>query len=219
MRLVTAEDCRTAVGRGTNGRFRDILWPACFPDAPRARPHAHALATLLVVTSVCAAFKGFYWADDPQVSQYRVGLGGVTQAMAVPFRLTAVPLLLMCAALAGALRSWPRVPYRVLAALAWTASALGIFLVVLDTALTNDSDYCTGNAPLDPILGNVVALCLLIAPAAGSSAAWIAWVISRRRARPAVLYAVWLATVAVTVVLTLAVPLHASQTCGPSGIG
>ncbi|MFJ1670644.1 hypothetical protein ACIOK4_30480 [Streptomyces bottropensis] len=82
-------------------------------------------------------------------------------------------VLLMCAALACASRSWPRVPYRVVAAVARTASVLGIFLVVLDTALTNDSDYCTGTAPVDAISGNVVALCLLIAPAAGSSAAWI----------------------------------------------
>ncbi|MFI2037473.1 hypothetical protein ACH470_22915 [Streptomyces bottropensis] len=43
--------------------------------------------------------------------------------------------------------------------------------------------------------------------------------ISRRRAGPAALYAVWLATVAVTVVLSLAVPLHAARPCGPSGIG
>lgn len=219
MRLVTAEGCRAAVGQGVNGRFRDVLWPASFPDAPRARVHAHALATLVVITSVCAAFKGFYWADDPQVSQYRAGLGDMTRAMAVPFRLMAVPLLLMCAALAGALRPWPRVTYRVLAVVAWTTSALGIFVVLLDTELTNDSDYCTANAPVEPISGNVVALCLLAALAAGSSAAWIAWVISRRRARPAALYAVWLATVAATVVLTLAVPLHAAQTCGPSGVG
>ncbi|MGW1672404.1 AAA family ATPase [Streptomyces sp. NPDC002324] len=69
VRLVTPEFRRAAVGRGASGRFRDILWPAWFPDAPRARVHAHALATLVVITSVCAAFKGFYWADDPQVSQ------------------------------------------------------------------------------------------------------------------------------------------------------
>jgi hypothetical protein len=127
-------------------------------------------------------------------------------------------VLLMCAALAGAPRSWPRVPYRVVAAVARTASVLGIFLVVLDTALTNDSDYCTGNArgcdlgerggtvPSDRagrrIVGRVDS-----------------WVISRRRAGPAALYAVWLATVAVTVVLSLAVPLHAARPCGPSGIG
>ncbi|MEU5540403.1 hypothetical protein [Streptomyces sp. NPDC020362] len=218
MRLVIADRCRAAVSPGADGQFRDIVWPASFPDAPRARVHAHALAALVVITSVCAAFRGFYWADDPQVSQYRAGQWG----LAVPFGLMAVPLLLMCAVLAGALRSWPRVPYRVLAAAAWTMSALAIFVVLLGTSLTNDSDYCTANAPVDPVSGNVVALCLvaaLAALAAGSLAGWIAWVISRRRARPVVLYAVWLATVAATVVLTLAVPLHAAQTCGPSGFG
>ncbi len=219
MRLVIADRCRAAVSPGADGRFRDIVWPASFPDAPRARVHAHALAALVVIASVCSAFKGFYWADDPQVGQYRADLGGPVGAMAVPFGLMAVPLLLMCAVLAGALRSWPMVPYRMLAAVAWTISALAIFVVLLGTALTNDSDYCTANAPVDPVSGNVVALCLVAALAAGSLAGWIAWVISHRRARPVVLYAVWLATVAATVVLTLAVPLHAAQTCGPSGIG
>ncbi|MEU9993624.1 hypothetical protein AB0E10_44215 [Streptomyces sp. NPDC048045] len=219
MRLVIADRCRAAVGSRADGRFRDIVWPASFPDAPRARVHAHALAALVVITSVCAAFKGFYWADDPQVSQNRAGLWGLAQAMAVPFGLMAVPLLLMCAVLAGATRSWPRVPYRVLAAVAWTMSALAIFVVLLGTSLTNDSDYCTANAPVDPVAGNMVALCLVAALAAGSLAGWISWVISRRRARPVVLYAVWLATVVATVVLTLAVPLHAARTCGPSGFG
>ncbi|MFI2040089.1 hypothetical protein ACIOK4_41570 [Streptomyces bottropensis] len=219
MRLVIADRCRAAVGPGVEGRFQDIVWPASFPDAPRARVQAHALAALVVVTSVCAAFKGFYWADDPQVSQYRGGLVGPAQAMVAPFGRMAVPLLLMCAVLAGALRSWPRGPYWVLAAVAWTMSALAIFVVLLDTSLTNDGDYCTGNAPVDPVSWNTVALCLVAALAAGSLAGWIAWVISRRRARPVLLYGVWLATVAATVVLTLAVPLHAAQTCGPSGIG
>lgn len=57
-------------------------------------------------------------ADDPQVGRHRAGLWGPAQAMAVPFGWMAVPLLLMCAVLAGALRFWPRVPYRVLAAAA-----------------------------------------------------------------------------------------------------
>ncbi|WP_206336302.1 hypothetical protein [Streptomyces torulosus] len=219
MRLVTADHSRAAVRPGVDGQFRGILWPASFPGTPRARVPAHGLAALVVITSVCAAFKGFYWADDPQVSQYREGLWGPAQAVAVPVGLTAVPLLLTCAVLAGAVRSWPRVPYRVLAAVAWTMSAVAIFVVVVETSLTNDSDYCTANAPVDPVSVNVVALCLVAALVAGSLAGWIAWVISRRRARPVVLYAVWLATVAAAVVLTLAVPLHAAQTCGPSGMG
>ncbi|WP_202918544.1 hypothetical protein [Streptomyces cavernae] len=219
MRLVIADRCRAAVGPGAEGRFRDIVWPASFPEAPRARVHAHALAALLVVTSVCAAFKGFYWADDPQVNQYRPGLLGVVQAMGEPFVLMAVPLLLMCAVLVGALRSWPRGPYWVLAALAWTMSAPTLLLVLLATSVTNDDDYCTANVAVDPVSGTVVVLCLVAALAAGSLAGWIAWVISHRRAGPVVLYIVWLATVAAAVVLTLAVPLHAAQTCGPSGIG
>ncbi|WP_206336364.1 hypothetical protein [Streptomyces torulosus] len=219
MRLTIADRGRAAVGPGPEGRSRDILWPASFPGTPQARIHAHALAVLVVITSVCAAYKGFYWADDPQVSQYREGLLGPAQAMAAPFGWMAVPLLLMCAVLAGALRSWPRGPYLGLTAVTWTMSALATFVLLLDTSLTDDSDYCTANAPVDPVSGNVVALCLLAALAAGSLAGWIAWVISRHRARPVVLYAVWLAVVAVTVVLTLAVPLHAAQICGASGIG
>ncbi|MEU6804114.1 hypothetical protein [Streptomyces neyagawaensis] len=177
------------------------------------------LATLVVITSVCAAFRGFYWADDPQVTQYRRGLLGVAEAMGGPFVLMAVPLLLMCAVLAGALRSWPRGPYRVLTAVAWTMSAPTIVLVLLVTSVTNDSDYCTANEAVDPVSGTVVVQCLVAALAAGSLAGWITWVISRGRARPVALYAVWLATVVVAAVLTLAVPLHAAQTCGPSGIG
>jgi hypothetical protein len=142
------------------------------------------LAALVVITSVCAAFKGFYWADDPQVSQYRGGLSGLAQGMAEPLGWMAVPLLLMCAVLAGALRSWPRGPYRVLAAVTWTMSALATFVVLLGAELTNDSDYCTADAPVDPVSGNIVTLCLVAALAAGSLAGWIAWVISRRRARP-----------------------------------
>ncbi|MDX2548894.1 hypothetical protein ACOT81_00220 [Streptomyces sp. WI04-05B] len=219
MRLMITGRRRAAPGPGVEGRFQDIVWPLTFPEAPRARVHAYALAVLVVVASMCAAFKGFYWADDPQVSQHREGLGGLTQAMVWPFKKMAVPLLLMCAVLAGALRSWPRKPYRVLAAVAWPVSALAIFVVVLDTSLTNDADYCTGNAPVDPVSWNMVALCLVAALAAGSLAGWIAWVVSGHRARPIALYAVWLATIAATVVLTLVMPLHAAQTCGPPGIG
>jgi hypothetical protein len=219
VRLVIADGCRAAVGPEAEGRFRVILWPASFPDAPRARVHAHGLATLVVITSVCAAFRGFYWADDPQVNRYRLDLLGVAEAIGGPFALMSVPLLLMCAVLAGALRSWPRRPYWVLAAVAWTMSAATTLLVLLATSVTNDNTYCSANAAVDPVSGTVVVLCLVAALAAGSLAGWIAWVISRRRARPVVLYAVWLATVAAAVVLTLAVPLNAAQTCGPSGIG
>lgn len=263
-----ADRWRSAVRPGVDGHLRDILWPASFPNAPRARVYAHALAALVVVTAVCATFSGFYWADDPQVSKYRAGLRGVALAMAVPALGMAVPLLLMCVLLAGALRTWPRAPHRALPAVAWTAmlatflwwsdghgkmgvavllvltcallawillagrvqypvlaavawmsSALMTLLVLLFTSLRNDGDYCTANEAVHPVSANVVLLCVLAALAAGSLAGWIAWLLSRRRARPLALYAIWLATIAATVVLTLAPPLHAAQTCGPSGIG
>ncbi|MEU5540209.1 hypothetical protein [Streptomyces sp. NPDC020362] len=54
-----------------DARFRDVLWPASFPASPRARIPAHALAALVVLTAVCLAFQGFYWADDPEVGRYR----------------------------------------------------------------------------------------------------------------------------------------------------
>ncbi|GHI09713.1 hypothetical protein AQI88_16635 [Streptomyces cellostaticus] len=53
---------------------------------------------------------------------------------------------------------------------------------------------------------------LLTALAAGSAAAWLTWAVSHRR--PTVLYAIWLVTVAVVVVVTLAPQLHSAQTCG-----
>ncbi|MDX5564264.1 hypothetical protein PYK79_14285 [Streptomyces sp. ID05-04B] len=163
----------------------------------------------MVVTSVCTSFSLFYWADDPQVVH---GVGGAAVFMPVP-------LLLMCATLVGALRGWRNVGYALLVAVAWAVSALMAPFTVLLASLSNDSDYCTANLPTHPLAGNVVPLCLVAALAAGSSAAWIAWVLSRRRAGPVALYAVWLATVAAANVVALAVPLHTASTCGPSGIG
>ncbi|MEU5540210.1 hypothetical protein, partial [Streptomyces sp. NPDC020362] len=107
-----------------------------------------------------------------------------------------MPLLLMGWALAGALRSWRVVPYRLLAVLAWTASLLATPLLLLLTGPPNDP--CTANAPVDPLSGSVLPLSLLAALVAGSSAGWIAWVLTRRRAWPVALYTVWLATVAAT---------------------
>ncbi|WP_370376070.1 hypothetical protein [Catenulispora sp. GAS73] len=130
-----------------------------------------------------------------------------------------VPLALMCAALVGALRGRRGTGYALLVSAAWVMSALMAPCTVLLTWLSNDNDYCTANLPAHPLAGSVVPLCLVVALAAGSSAAWIAWALSRRRVRPVALYAVWLATVAGTVVLALAVPLHAAQTCGPTGMG
>jgi hypothetical protein len=207
-----ADHWRAAVRPPKDGRLRDIIWPASFPNAPRARVPAHALAALVVFTSLCEAFSGFYWADDDQVD-HRV------EALIGSFLQMGMPLLLMSAALAGALRDWRKVPYWFLTAAAWAASVLMTPLLLLFTWLTNDNDYCTANLPVHPLQLYVVPLCLLAALATGSSAGWITWVLSHRRARPVVLYAVWLATVAAAVVLILALPLHTAQTCGPTGMG
>ncbi|WP_194919223.1 hypothetical protein [Catenulispora rubra] len=191
---------------GVVGRLplRYVLWPAAFPGASRARVPAHALAVLVVLASVCVSFSLFYWADDPQVVH---GVGAA--AVCLP-----IPLLLMCATLVGALRGRREAGYALLVAAAWVMSALMAPCAVLLTWLSNDNDYCTANLPVHPLAGSVVPLCLVAALAAGSSAAWIVWTLSRRRAQPAALYVVWLATVAATIVLALAAPLHAAQTCG-----
>lgn len=102
-------------------------------------------------------------------------------------------------------------------AVAWALSALIAPFTILFTWLSNDNDYCTVNVPIHPLARSVVPLCLVAALAAGSLVAWIAWVLSHRRMRPVVLYAVWLAAVAAAIVLVLAVPLHAAQTCGRIG--
>lgn len=193
--------------RPADSRLRHILWPAAFPDASGARVPAHALAALVVVTSVCTAFSLFYWADDPQVV-HGVGVAAVFMP---------VPILLMCAALVGALRGRRDKRYALLVTVAWAVSALGAPLTMLFTWLSNDNDYCTASDPIHPLAGAVVPLALVAALVVGSSGAWIAWVLSRRRARPVLLYAVWLATVAAAIVLALAVPLHAAQTCGRIG--
>lgn len=202
-------------GRETDGQpvaashLRHILWPAAFPDASPASVAAHALAVLVVITSVCMSFSLFYWADDPQVS-HSVGAAAV---------LMPVPILLMWATLIGALRGRRGAGYALLVVTAWTVSALMVPFALLVTWLSNDNDYCTANLPTHPLAGSVVPLCLVAALATGSFVAWIAQVLSRRRMEPVALYTVWLVAIAATIVLTLAVPLHTAQTCGPSGIG
>jgi hypothetical protein len=193
--------------RLADGRLRHILWPAAFPDASGARVPAHALAVLVVVTSVCTSFSLFYWADDPQVV-HGVGVAAVFMP---------VPVLLMYAALVGALRGRRDKRYALLVAVAWAMSALVAPLTMLFTWLSNNNDYCTANDPIHPLAGTAVPLVLVAALAVGSLTAWSAWALSRRQARPVVLYAVWLAAVAATIVLALALPLHAAQTCGRIG--
>ncbi|WP_367319758.1 hypothetical protein [Streptomyces sp. HUAS ZL42] len=49
-------------------------------------------------------------------------------------------------------------------------------------------------------------VCWLVGLAAGSSAAWVAWVVSDCQVRPVTLYTVWLATITtVTVMANLAI--------------
>ncbi|MEU1407265.1 hypothetical protein ABZ471_33805 [Streptomyces sp. NPDC005728] len=76
----------------------------------------------------------------------------------------------------------------------------------------NDGDHCTASLPEHPLAGRVLPVSVVAALAAASAAGWITWVASCRRAHPAVLYAVWLATVAVAVVVSLAPQLRAART-------
>jgi hypothetical protein len=59
----------------------------------------------------------------------------------------------------------------------------------------------------------VLPTAVLVALAAGSAVSWTVWVVSRRRVRPASLYRVWLTTITVTVVVSLAPWLRAAETC------
>ncbi len=214
MRVMSSDRRRAAVRPWEDGRFRDVVWPASFRTAPRARVPAHALAVLVLVTAVCEAFQGFYAADNPDFAQDRAG--GVLLVAG----LAAVPLSLMCGVLIGSLRSWRGVPYGVLAFAAWTTSVLVTPVLLLAIGVMGEPESpCGANEPEHPLSGMAVPVCGVAALAAGSVAGWVAWVVLRRRARPVALYTVWLVTVAVTVVAALALPLHAAQTCGPSGMG
>ncbi|MFE2963860.1 hypothetical protein ACFXKC_09310 [Streptomyces sp. NPDC059340] len=214
MKLMSADRWQAAARPWEDDRFRDIIWPASFRNAPRARVPAHALAVLVVITAVCEAFQGFYAADNPEYAQDRA------DNVLLVAGLSAVPLLLMCGVLIGALQSWRGVPYWMLAFAAWTTSVLVTPVLLLAIGLMAEPESpCGANNPEHPLSGIVVPFCVVMALAAGSLAGWIAWVLLRRRARPVALYAVWLATVTVTIVLTLAPPLHTAQTCGPYGMG
>ncbi|MGW7818221.1 hypothetical protein ACWGLF_08840 [Streptomyces puniciscabiei] len=199
---------RAARARATTGAW-GVWWPASFPGTSRARAAAHALAALVLVTAVCGAYIAFYWADDPQVdSRSRVGVlvaGG--SMMAIPGVLTALVLLRALRDRFGAL-------YWLLVALAWPTALVATPLLVLRTAVMDDNDYCTAWVPRHPLSGTVLPLGVLVALASGSAATWIMSMASPRRARPGTLYVVWLVTVAVTVVLTLAPQLHSARTCG-----
>lgn len=152
---------RTARVRAISGIW-GVVWPASFPGAPRARSTAHALAVLVLVTAVCGAYIAFYWADDPQAdSQSRVDVltaGRSTMTMAT---------------------------YWLLVTLAGPAAKAVTPLLILRTALMNDSDYCTALVPTHPLSGRVLPISVLVALAAGSAATWIMSVLSPRRARPA----------------------------------
>ncbi|MFJ8108541.1 hypothetical protein [Streptomyces sp. NPDC096132] len=210
MKLVISERWREAVGPGPGTEARHILWPASFPGTPRARVPAHALAALLFVTALSGVFLLYYWADNPQMRwEYRYA------ALWQTVVIMAVPVLPMWAVLKGALRGWKGVWYKLLSAAAWIPSVPASFLVLLVAAGQTRGTYCTGgiHLPEHPLPDYAVPLCIASALAAGAAAAWLVWVVSRRRARPEDLYRVWLTALLVTLVTTLAPWLESAQTC------
>ncbi|WP_416976471.1 hypothetical protein [Streptomyces sp. T028] len=210
MKSVISERWRAAIDPGPGTEARHILWPASFPGTPRARVPAHALAGLLFVTTLCGAFLLYYWADNAQV-RYEYRYAALWQTAVI----MAVPVLPMWAALKGALRGWKGAWYKLLTAVAWIPSVPASFLVLLVVSQQTRGTYCTGgiHPPERPLADYAVPLCVALALAAGSAAAWLVWVVSRRRARPQDLYRVWLAALLVTLVTTLAPWLESAQTC------
>ncbi|MEU5535639.1 hypothetical protein [Streptomyces sp. NPDC020362] len=190
---------------------RGVLWPASFPDAPKARATVHALAVQVIMIAVFGAYITFYWADDPQVD----GRSRAT-ALSQGGCMMAAPVLLMCVALSRAVRGRHGTLQWVLTALAWATALATTPLLVVLTSVMNDSDYCTGLPPRHPLAGFALPASLLATLAAGSAGAWVTRVVSRRRAQAPVLYTVRLITAAVTVFVTLAPFLHSAQTCGPA---
>jgi hypothetical protein len=56
VRLVIGDRWRAAVRPGLDARFRDVVRPVSFPDAPRGRVPAYAFAALVVATAVRAVW-------------------------------------------------------------------------------------------------------------------------------------------------------------------
>lgn len=210
MKSVISERWTEAIGPGPDTEARHILWPASFPGTSRARVPAHALAGLLFVTALCQVFLLFYWADNAQLrGEYRHA------ALWQTLVLMTVPVLLMREVLRGALRGWKGGWFTLLTALAWILSVPATLLMLLGNAQQTRGTYCSGgiHPPERPLADWAVPLCVALALAAGSAAAWLVWLVSRRRARPEDLYRVWLAALLVTLVTTLAPWLESVQTC------
>ncbi|GAQ66793.1 hypothetical protein [Streptomyces scabiei] len=195
-------------GGGRDGRLANALWPPSFPDAPHARSAAYGLAGLVLELFVAVAFDS-YWADSyrPRPPLRWLWVAG-----------TAPSILLMCAALLGALITGRKsLLRRSLSALAWTVAAFTSFSLPL-LLFASGADLCETIPPpvpvyLDPVL--MVPVCLAASLAVGSLASAGAWAVTRRRMHDVGLYAVWIASAGVAVLLLLGPILAASPTCSP----
>ncbi|SDN22645.1 hypothetical protein SAMN04487981_104132 [Streptomyces sp. cf386] len=169
---------KEALRLGPETRAHHILWPASFPGTPRARGPAHALAALL-----------FLIATSPPLALFM-----------------AIQVLTMCEVLGGRLRDARGVGHRLLTAAAWILWAL-TFLYFL-SAFTGVPDVHSSMVPPELVsqvrsLLASAAVCWLVGLAAGSSAAWVTWVLSDCRVRPVTLYTVWLATTTIMAALAI----------------
>lgn len=210
---VISDRWREAVSLGEGIRPHHVLWPPSFRGAPpRARVPAHALAALMFGTAICQAFLWFYWQDTwgDEWERYSTTLAFTTVMMAMP-------VLLMRLALAHALDDRRGVWPRLVAVMAWilTVVMTPLFLLFFGGAFDDHGRYCRGWRPpdADQLSGGEVPIAVVVALAAGSAASWLVWMCSRRQARPAGLYRVWLTTIIVTVMVTLAPSLRSADTC------
>ncbi|MFI7503348.1 hypothetical protein ACIBVL_33735 [Streptomyces sp. NPDC049687] len=195
-------------GGGRDDRLADALWPPSFPDTPHARSAAYGLAGLVLELSVAVAFDS-YWADSyrrrPPLRWFWV-------------EWTAPSVLLMCGALVGALTIRRKsVLRRSLSAVAWTVSVCTSFSLPL-LLFAFSADLCETIRPpvplyLEPVL--MVPVCLAASLVIGSLTSAGAWAVTRRRIHHLGLYAVWLASAGVAVLLLLGPILAASPTCSP----
>jgi hypothetical protein len=207
---VISDRRREAVSLGPGIRAHHILWPPSFGGAPLgARVCANALAALVFLTALVQTYLCFYWQDDGQVDDSRY------EDLWFSALMMAVPILLMRRRLAHALGDRRGVWPGLVAAAAWISSVLVTSLVLLAVGLTGHETYCSAGSipPEHPLSDSVLPTAVLVALAAGSAVSWTVWVVSRRRVRPASLYRVWLTTITVTVVVSLAPWLRAAETC------
>ncbi|WP_367319759.1 hypothetical protein [Streptomyces sp. HUAS ZL42] len=118
--------------------------------------------------------------------------------------MLAIPTLMSCQVLGGRLRDARGVGHRVLTAAAVIVSVFTFYLFLWMFLFKMEFH----------VSGISVPVCWLVGLAAGSSAAWVTWVASRRRARPVWLYTVWLVTMSVTVAAALSSWLKAAGVGG-----